>query len=267
MIKKAAEYIKERITDEYTIGIICGSGLGQLCDRIEDPVYIDYKDIPGFPVSTAPGHKGRFVFGSLSGKKVVCMQGRVHFYEGYTPEQVVMPVRVMSLIGVKTLILTNAAGGINEKYRIGEIMTIKDHINFTGFNCLVGPNDDTLGTRFPDMSYAYDPALIFLADECAKNMELKLRHGTYLGLTGPSYETPAEIRAFRLLGADAVGMSTVQEVIAANHCGMKVLGFSLIANKAAGMTRGKLTEEEVLEAGERVAKTLQDLISRIVGEL
>lgn len=267
MVNSAAEYVKSKIDGEYEIGIICGSGLGGLCDKVEKPIYVNYADIPSFPVSTAPGHIGRFVFGTLNGKKVVCMQGRVHYYEGYSPKEVIMPVRVMHLLGVKKLIVTNASGGINENFNVGDIMLITDHINLTGVNPLVGKNDAMFGVRFPDMSFAYAPSLREKALKCASKMELTLREGVYIGLSGPSYETPAEIRAFRTLGADAVGMSTVMEVIAANHCKMEVLGFSLVANKAAGMTRERLTEEEVIEIGQKRASVLQTLVSNIVGEM
>lgn len=267
MVEKAAEFIKSKIDGDYEIGIICGSGLGGLCDKVENPVYINYADIPGFPVSTAPGHIGRFVFGVLSGKKVVCMQGRVHYYEGYSPESVVMPVRVMKLLGVKKLIVTNAAGGINESFNVGDIMLISDHINFTGTNPLIGKNDDRFGVRFPDMSFAYSPILRETAIKCAEKMELSLREGVYIGCSGPSYETPAEIRAFRTLGADTVGMSTVMEVIAANHCKMEVLGFSLVANKAAGMSGNRLTEQEVIDIGKQKATVMQKLVSLVVGEI
>ena len=267
MVEKAAEFIKSKIDGDYEIGIICGSGLGGLCDKVENPVYVNYADIPKFPVSTAPGHIGRFVFGVLSGKKVVCMQGRVHYYEGYSPESVVMPVRVMKLLGVKKLIVTNAAGGINESFNVGDIMLISDHINFTGTNPLIGKNDDRFGVRFPDMSFAYSPILRETAIKCAEKMELSLREGVYIGCSGPSYETPAEIRAFRTLGADTVGMSTVMEVIAANHCKMEVLGFSLVANKAAGMSGNRLTEQEVIDIGKQKATVMQKLVSLVVGEI
>lgn len=267
MVEKAAEFIKSKIDGDYEIGIICGSGLGGLCDKVENPVYVNYADIPNFPVSTAPGHIGRFVFGVLSGKKVVCMQGRVHYYEGYSPESVVMPVRVMKLLGVKKLIVTNAAGGINESFNVGDIMLITDHINFTGTNPLIGKNDDRFGVRFPDMSFAYSPSLREIAIKCAEKMELSLCEGVYLGCSGPSYETPAEIRAFRTLGADAVGMSTVMEVIAANHCKMEALGFSLVANKAAGMSGNRLTEQEVIDIGKQKANVMQKLVSLVVGEI
>ncbi len=266
MIEKAVEYIKSKITDTYEIGIILGSGLGTLGEKIDNPQYVDYKDIPNFPVSTAPGHVGRFVFGTLNGKKVMCMQGRIHLYEGYPVENVVMPIRVMKMMGVKKLIVTNAAGGINESFDVGDIMVIIDHINFTGKNCLIGKNDDNFGCRFPDMSFAYATGLREIAFNCAEKLNMKLREGVYIGCTGPSYETPTEIRAFRVLGADTVGMSTVQEVIAANHCGIDVLGFSLVSNKAAGLSGERLTEEEVLTIGRQKSEEMQKLITEIVGE-
>lgn len=267
MIEKAVEFIKSKITDNFEIGIILGSGLGTLGEKIANPKYVDYADIPDFPVSTAPGHVGRFVFGTLNSKNVMCMQGRIHLYEGYPVESVVMPIRVMKMMGVKTLIVTNAAGGINENFDVGDIMVISDHINFTGRNCLIGKNDDRFGVRFPDMSFGYSPELSKVAFVCAKRLNMKLQKGVYIGCTGPSYETPAEIRAFRIMGADAVGMSTVQEVIAANHCGIDVLGFSLISNKAAGLLGERLTEEEVLTIGRQKSEEMQTLITEIVGEI
>lgn len=267
MIEKAVEFIKSRIKDNYEIGIILGSGLGTLGEKIENSQYVDYADIPNFPVSTAPGHIGRFVFGTLNGKNVMCMQGRIHLYEGYEVSSVVMPIRVMKMMGVKNLIVTNAAGGINENFDVGDIMVISDHINFTGKNCLVGKNDDRFGCRFPDMSFGYAPALREIAFNCAEKLGMKLQQGVYIGCTGPSYETPAEIRAFRIMGADTVGMSTVQEVIAANHCGIDVLGFSLVSNKAAGLSGERLTEEEVLTIGRQKSEEMQTLITEIVGEI
>ncbi len=267
MIENAEKYLKEKISGEYEIGIILGSGLGDLGEKIENASYVDYRDIPDFPVSTAPGHKGRFIFGTLGNKRVMCMQGRVHLYEGYPTESVIMPIRLMRLMGVKKLIVTNAAGGINEDFSVGDIMLITDHINFTGRNCLMGQNDSRFGARFPDMSYAYSPELSEIAEKCADLLDMKLQKGVYIGCTGPSYETPAEIRAFRIMGADAVGMSTVQEVIAANHCGLKVLGFSLISNKAAGLSGERLTEEEVLLIGRQKSAEMQSLIIKITEEL
>lgn len=266
MTDKAIEFVKSKIDDEYEIGIILGSGLGSLGEKIENPQYVDYGDIPNFPVSTAPGHIGRFIFGELNSKKVMCMQGRIHLYEGYPAESVVMPIRIMKLMGVKNLIVTNAAGGINESFNVGDIMLITDHINFTGQNCLIGKNDSRFGVRFPDMSFGYSPKLREIAEKCANDLNIKLQKGVYIGCTGPSYETPAEIRAFRALGADTVGMSTVQEVIAANHCGMSVLGFSLVSNKAAGLSGERLTEEEVLLIGKQKSEEMQNLIIKIVGE-
>ncbi len=266
MITKAVEYIKSKISDKYEIGIILGSGLGSLGEKIENPEYVDYADIPNFPVSTAPGHVGRFVFGTLNGKKVMCMQGRIHLYEGYPVESVVMPIRVMRKMGVEKLIVTNAAGGINESFAVGDIMLITDHINFTGRNCLMGENDAEFGVRFPDMSFAYAPELREVALKYASSLNMNLQQGVYIGCTGPSYETPAEIRAFRVMGADTVGMSTVQEVIAANHCGMQVLGFSLVSNKAAGLSGERLTEEEVLTIGKQKSEEMQTLIMKILGE-
>ena len=266
MITKAVEYIQSKISGKYEIGIILGSGLGSLGEKIENPEYVDYADIPNFPVSTAPGHVGRFVFGTLNVKKVMCMQGRIHLYEGYPVESVVMPIRVMRKMGVEKLIVTNAAGGINESFAVGDIMLITDHINFTGRNCLMGENDAEFGVRFPDMSFAYAPELREIALSCAKELNMNLQQGVYIGCTGPSYETPAEIRAFRVMGADTVGMSTVQEVIAANHCGMQVLGFSLVSNKAAGLSGERLTEEEVLTIGKQKSEEMQTLIMKILGE-
>ena len=267
MVFKAVEFIKEKISLTPEIGIVLGSGLGGLAEKIENPEYIDYKDIPSFPISTAPGHKGRFVFGKLSGKSVVCMQGRFHYYEGYSTQQIVMPIRVMKLLGVKTLILTNAAGGINLGFNVGDIMAITDHINLTGTNPLIGKNDERFGERFTDMSYTYTPSLIELASKTAEELGIELKKGVYLGLTGPSYETPAEIKAFRTLGADTVGMSTVFEVIAASHCKMDILAFSLVTNMAAGVLDKKLSEEEVLTIGAQKGEQMQKLIAKTVERL
>lgn len=270
MRKTADEYaklIREKIGFSPKIGIVLGSGLGDLGEKIENPVFVDYNTLEGFPVSTAPGHKGRFIAGVLSGKQVICMQGRLHFYEGYNMADILLPVRTMRRLGVEILILTNAAGGINTAFSVGDIMLIEDHINFMGKNPLIGQNDDAFGCRFPDMSYAYNPELRALAEQCAEETDIDIRKGVYLACSGPSYETPAEIRAFRTLGADAVGMSTVPEVIAANHCGMRVLAFSLISNMAAGILPQPLTEEEVLEAGRRKGAEMQKLICEIIRNL
>lgn len=270
MRKTADEYaqeIQKIIGIAPKIGIVLGSGLGDLGEKIENPVCVDYSALEDFPVSTAPGHKGRFIGGRLAGKDVICMQGRLHFYEGHDMADILLPIRTMRRLSVETLILTNAAGGINTAFSVGDIMLIEDHINFMGRNPLVGQNDDAFGCRFPDMSYAYPPDLRALAEQCAAEIKVDIRKGVYLACSGPSYETPAEIRAFRTLGADAVGMSTVPEVIAANHCGMRVLAFSLISNMAAGILPQPLTEEEVLEAGRRKGAEMQKLIQEIIKKL
>lgn len=263
-VQEAAEYVRARIGETPRIGLILGSGLGGIAEVIEDKHVIPYGEIPHFVCSTAPGHKGQFVAGRFGGKPVICMQGRLHFYEGHALSDIIFPVRVMKQLGVTSLIVTNAAGGINTSFQVGDLMLIEDHINFMGTNPLIGPNDASFGPRFCDMTYTYTPALRQAAQEAAQSLGLTLQKGVYLGCTGPNYETPAEIRAFRTLGADAVGMSTVPEVIAASHCGLQVLAFSLITNMAAGILDQPLTEEEVIEIGNRRGSDLQRLITRIV---
>lgn len=263
-VQEAAEYVRARIGETPRIGLILGSGLGGIAEVIEDKHVIPYGEIPHFVCSTAPGHKGQFVAGRFGGKPVICMQGRLHFYEGHALSDIIFPVRVMKQLGVTSLIVTNAAGGINTSFQVGDLMLIEDHINLMGTNPLIGPNDASFGPRFCDMTYTYTPALRQAAQEAAQSLGLTLQKGVYLGCTGPSYETPAEIRAFRTLGADAVGMSTVPEVIAASHCGLQVLAFSLITNMAAGILDQPLTEEEVIEIGNRRGSDLQRLITRIV---
>ena len=267
MIENAVSCIKSKIPAAPEVAIILGSGLGALADKIENPVYIDYSSLDGFPVSTAPGHKGRFVYGELNGKRVICMQGRFHYYEGYSMQQIIAPVRVMRMLGAEYLIVTNAAGGVNKSFNIGDIMLITDHINFMGTNPLIGKNDERFGVRFPDMSFAYNPELRKLAKQCSESTGVEIKEGVYLACTGPSYETPAEIRAFRTLGADAVGMSTVPEIIAASHLKFKTLAFSLVTNMAAGILAQPLTEEEVLETGARKGAEMQKLITEIIGKL
>lgn len=258
----AAERIKSSLGAADT-AIILGSGLGGLSARLENAASLSYSEIPGFPVSTAPGHAGRIYCGFIGTKAVYCLSGRFHYYEGYSPDQVVFAVRTLHCAGVKTLIVTNAAGGINTSYSAGEFMLISDHINFLP-NPLVGRNNDSFGPRFPDMTYAYDPLLRKTAKSVAENLGITLHEGVYIAVPGPSYETPAEIRAFRTLGADAVGMSTVPEVIAANHCGMRVLGISLITNMAAGVLERRLTGEEVIEAGKNAASLFERLMTNII---
>ena len=231
-IKNAADYLTGVLAGRQPeIGIVLGSGLGKLADQIEDPLVIPYKDIPGFPVSTAIGHKGNFIVGTLGGKTVIAMQGRIHYYEGYGMDLVVLPIRVMMSIGIGKLFVSNAAGGVSFKLHVGDLMVIKDHINLLP-NPLIGPNLDYLGPRVPDMTRPYDPSLIKLAKDIAAEKGIDLKDGVYVGGTGPSYETPAEYKYFRLIGGDAVGMSTVPEVIAARHAGVPVFGISVITNEA-----------------------------------
>lgn len=230
--KTAAEYIREQIKGQTPlVGVVLGSGLGSLADKIENPTVIPYKQIPGFPESTAIGHKGNLIFGDLAGKKVIAMQGRFHYYEGYTMQQVTFPIRVMKLLGISYLFVSNAAGGINLNYSIGDLMIIKDHINLLP-NPLIGPNLDEFGPRFPDMTRPYDPALRKLARETAASMGLKLQEGVYIGCTGPCYETPAEYKFFRTIGSDVVGMSTVPEIIVARHCDIPCFGMSVVTDLA-----------------------------------
>ena len=231
-IEGAARHITSRLAGRVPqVGIVLGSGLGKLADTIEDATVIPYRDIPGFPVSTAIGHKGNFIVGTLGGKTVLAMQGRFHFYEGYGMDLVTLPIRVMSRLGIRYLFVSNAAGGANPDFNVGDLMVIKDHINLMP-NPLIGPNLDDFGPRFPDMTAPYDLGLIAKAEEIAASMGISLRKGVYLASTGPSYETPAEVRYFRSIGADAVGMSTVPEVIVARHCGIPVFGMSVITNKS-----------------------------------
>ena len=264
----AADYIKSRLGGfEPELGLILGTGLGGLAAQVEDPIEISYKDIPNFLISTAPEHAGKFIFGTLCGKKMMCMSGRFHFYEGYAYEQLVAPVRVMKMAGVKRLIVTNAAGAVNESYRPGDIMMIKDHIKMTGASPLCGPNADDFGPRFFDMGSVYSKEMRAVARECAKRHDIKVHEGVYFFFTGPQYETPAEIRAARILGGDAVGMSTVTEVLTAAHCGMPVLGFSMISNMAAGILDQPLTSEEVIEIAEKAGPAFADYIADVIRSL
>lgn len=263
-IKEAAKFIEAQTGQRPEIGLIMGSGLGVLGDHLEDAVTIHYQDIPHFPISTVEGHAGELLIGTLSGKTVLLMRGRFHMYEGYGPELTAFPVRVMKALGVKTLLVTNAAGGINTDYESGNLMLISDHINLTGKNPLIGPNDDELGVRFPDMSEAYSKRLRAIAREIAESQGIPLREGVYAGLLGPTYETPAEIRMLRVLGADAVGMSTVAEVIAARHTGIEVIGISCISNMAAGILDQPLSHAEVMETTERVKTQFLGLVTALI---
>lgn len=262
---ESAEYIKSVIKEKPQIGIVLGSGLGPLADDLDNPIEIDYKDIPNFPVSTVEGHAGKLIFGSLSGKKVLVMKGRFHYYEGYDVANVVFPIRVFKLLGIENLLVTNAAGGINESFKSGALMLIKDHISFFVPSALRGKNISEFGTRFPDMSEAYNKSLIAMAKKAAKEEGVAVQEGVYAFAQGPMYETPAEIRAFRIMGADAVGMSTVPEVITARHAGMKVLGISCITNMAAGILDKPLNHLEVMETAKAVEKGFTKLVKRIIG--
>jgi purine-nucleoside phosphorylase len=246
------------------IAIVLGSFLGPFTDAIEDPIAIDYGDIPNFLVSTVQGHAGKLIFGTVAGRRVVCMSGRFHSYEGYDFEQLVIPVRLFKLLGVKALILTNAAGAVNAEYRPGDIMIVSDHIKLTGASPLRGKNVDEFGPRFFDVSRMYTPELRKLARACAEGTGLTLHEGVYMFFTGPQYETPAEIRAARILGADAVGMSTVTEALTAAHCGMPVLCLSVMTNMAAGVLEQPLTSEEVLETATAVAKRFSVYLKKII---
>lgn len=259
--------IREKTDFVPEIGLILGSGLGDYAKNIDVVAKIEYSDIEGFPVSTVPGHCGRFVFGYVGGKKVVAMQGRVHYYEGYPIGDVVLPTRIMGLLGIKKLFLTNAAGGVNFDFKPGDFMMITDHITSFVPSPLIGKNIEELGVRFPDMSEVYSKSLRELIVQAAAEHSIELKEGVYVQLTGPNYETPAEIRMCRLLGADAVGMSTACEAMAARHMGIEVCGISCITNMAAGMTKEKLSHTEVQETADRVAKQFEMLVSSVIEKM
>lgn len=264
MMKDTLDYI-ETYTDGFKpeIGIVLGSGLGELADKYCE-FAIPYDKIPGFAKSTVEGHKGQLVFANINGRKVVMMQGRNHFYEGHSMLEVTYPIKVMKKLGVETLIITNAAGAVNKSFRPGDLMVITDHINMMGTNPLIGPNDPELGTRFPDMSEIYNKNLIKIVDAAGRLLNLDLKHGVYIASTGPSYETPAEIKMARTLGADAAGMSTVPEAIVANYCGMRVIGISCISNYASGVSTKKLTHSEVIETTNKVKSKFKELILQVL---
>lgn len=266
-IQTAASFISDKLEQRPRIGLILGSGLGVLADDIVNPVKIPYNEIPGFPVSTVEGHAGQLVSGQLSGVEVIAMQGRFHFYEGYSMDKVTFPVRVMKEIGIERLIVTNAAGGVNESFEPGDLMIITDHINNMGTNPLIGPNDSRFGVRFPDMSEAYSKNLKSIAKEVADKNNLQLKEGVYFGNPGPVYETPAEVRMIRTMGGDAVGMSTVPEVMVARHSGLEVLGISCISNMAAGILDQPLSHDEVIETTEKVKSSFLLLVNEIVKTL
>lgn len=264
MIKDTLDYI-ETYTDGFKpeIGIILGSGLGELADEYKEYA-IDYDKIPGFAKSTILGHKGKLVFAHIGERPVVMMQGRIHYYEGYSMQNVTYPIKVMKKLGVKILIITNASGAINKSFRPGDLMIITDHINNMGTNPLIGENDPSFGTRFPDMSEIYDKNLVKISDAIARKLQIDVKHGVYIAYCGPSYETPAEIKAARLMGADAVGMSTVPEAIVANYCGMKVAGISCISNYASGVSTKKLSHEEVIETTALAKRKFKNFILTLI---
>lgn len=263
-IRNAIEYIRSRTTAEPSVGMILGSGLGDFADTLEDRLVIPFTDIPDFPAATVPGHTGSFVFGTKHGKSVVCLQGRLHYYEGHPMDVLTMPVRIMANLGVKLLVLTNAAGGVNKEYRPGDLMLITDHINFSGMNPLIGAHEASLGPRFPDVTDLYSADLRLKVKLAAVEAGIGLRLGVYMMFSGPSYETPAEIRMARILGADAVGMSTVPEAIVAAQCAVKVLGISCITNLAAGVSPNKLSHQEVMETAAMAHDKFHSLVDLIL---
>ena len=266
-IEEAAAHLRSRLTPVPDVAIVLGSGLGSFAESLQQSVTLPYETIPHWPASRIVGHAGKLVAGRARGRHVLALSGRVHFYEGHDLATVTFAVRVLGRLGVKVLLLTNAAGGINKKFGEGALMVIDDHINLFGTNPLIGPNDDRFGVRFPDMSETYSKRLRAIADESARVHSLHLEHGVYIAVTGPSYETPAEIRAFRTMGADAVGMSTVPEAIVARHMGIEVLGISCISNMAAGILPQPITAEEVIETTGRVREQFIALLEGILERL
>ncbi|AIM24448.1 purine-nucleoside phosphorylase [Melissococcus plutonius] len=265
-IAQTVTFLKKNGVEQADFGLILGSGLGELAEEITDAKKIPFEKIPYFPISTVTGHAGNLVCGILAGKKVIAMQGRFHYYEGHSMQTVTYPVRIMAALGVHALIVTNAAGGVNQSFIPGDLMLITDHINFTGNNPLIGPNDEKTGPHFPDMSHAYSENFQTIANQVAAEQGIKLQQGVYMGFSGPTYETPAEIRMSRAMGADAVGMSTVSEVIVAVHSGLEVLGISCITNLAAGM-QNDLNHTEVVETTQRVKVQFKYLVKEILAKL
>lgn len=266
-IKETSDYIRRRINVIPEIGLILGSGLGDLANDMEDVVEIDYKDIPNFPVSTVKGHEGKLVIGILEGKKVIAMKGRFHYYEGYSMKEVTFPVRVMKNLGIKLLIVTNACGGMTKKLYPGALMVIEDHINFMGTNPLIGKNYDELGPRFPDMSHAYDEEYIKIAEDVAKKLNIDLKKGVYAAISGPYFFSRAELRMLRNLGGDAIGMSTVPEVIVANHAGIKVLGICCVTDMAIADEIVSISHEEVMEVANKTKPKFKSFVKGIIKEV
>jgi len=263
-IRTAADYILENVTIRPTVGMVLGSGLGDFADTLEDAVSIPFSHIPNFPIPTVPGHAGALVFGRKQGRDVVVLQGRIHYYEGLPQQEMTLPIRVLAALGIETLVLTNACGGVNLSFTPGDLMLISDHINFSGMNPLIGPNLDEFGPRFPDCSDLYTKTLRDAIREKAHDAGIPTQEGVYAMYSGPNYETPAEIRMFRILGADAVGMSTVPEALVAGQCGMEVVGISCITNMAAGVLHQKLSHEEVIEVSAQVHDKFQKLLDVVL---
>ena len=266
-LQETVDYIRGLYSENVSTGIVLGSGLGNLVNEIKIEKEIPYEEIPNFPVSTVKGHSGRLIFGHLGGKKIIAMSGRFHFYEGYTPEEVTFPVRVMKLLGVNTLLLSNAAGSVNTGFKVGDLVVINDHISFFQPNPLIGKNIDELGTRFPDMSEPYSSALKKIAFDIAAQQQFELKEGVYVGVTGPTFETHAEYRFIKFMGGDLVGMSTVQECIVANHAGMQVFCISVVTDEGIRETDNKITHEEVLEAAKAAEPKLSAVFKGIVEKL
>lgn len=266
-ILDSVKYINKFYTGKIDMALILGSGLSYLVDQFENKLELDYKDIPNFHTSQVGGHENKLVIGDFCGKKVLVMKGRFHYYEGYRQDEITYPIRVFKELGIDKILVTNAAGGSNKNFGPGDLMIIKDQINFSGSNPLIGPNDDRLGARFPDMTDAYDLEGIEILRSCADQLGLPIQEGVYMFFSGPSYETPAEVRMAGILGADAVGMSTVPEVIVARYCGMRVFGISCITNMAAGISGQKLNHEEVIETTERVKRKFSSLVKLFIEKI
>lgn len=267
-VREAAEVIRDAAPGfKPSVALVLGSGLGGLADAIESPTVVDYRDVPHMAKSTAPMHKGQFVIGTLEGKQVICMQGRLHAYEGWSADQIAFPIYVMHELGAAVLVVTNAAGGVDASYGIGDLMIIEDQVNLLGMDPCIGPDQPKLRPRFFDMTNAYDPKLRASADAAARELGISVQHGVYAAEPGPSFETPAEIRAYRAMGIDAIGMSTVLEVIAARSCAMRVLGISLISNPAAGVCDEPLQMDDVARAAAAAADKIQALVEKVIGTL
>lgn len=266
-LHETVTYIRQQCNSQAQIGIVLGSGLGNFIAELSIEKEISYNDIPHFPVSTVEGHSGKLIFGEVGGKKIVAMAGRFHFYEGYTPQQVAYPIRVMKMLGVETVLISNAAGGTNPHFKVGDLMIIKDHISFFTINPLLGKNEEELGPRFPDMSEPYSKELIAKAKRIAENLQIPLHTGVYTGVTGPTFETRAEYALIKLVGGDAVGMSTVQEVIAATHCGMKVFAMSVITDIGIREEENIITHQEVLQAAKDAEPKLTMIFTKLIESL